>query len=661
MPFSARNTFADVYEKQLASMKAKKTSKTSNAKCTPPENPSGPSKGPRKQDDPTGTPSESTRSKKKNGKGKPQGEPLLPTLDHAMLTDLASLLTPTSKLPLTLPSLRAKAHGAGALLSLPPELTPAGDGRKKHASAPSPKASTPVDAEGGDSQSLSSAEEGASLSPPSTLTLPSHTLHTLTAKGDEKSLSHTLHTADGESLSHTLPTLNDDRKRKHAPDPSPGVSTHMETEVEGEDSNSLPFTLVLPRNNRRSRQNSNASHSSSVFSIGSSASANLQFSPDPKRLRPGSQGTGSGSQASPTPSISGERPQSPNPKPPAGKLPSILVSNLPTKFAKIEHFSKALLAHKPDLDILDCKRGTHGLIVKPGDQKTMNALLAIPAHVFDGVSVNSRVLGQRPTGRENPKKAPALPTSIVLRAFPRDFCTEELRSHLRIEGVGFKYCERIVSALTDKPTPLVRLILNSHDEAKRIVDEGLRYLYLKLEAEWSNTPPQVLQCFNCQGFGHSAGGCPNPRRCVRCGEAHPHSECTTPRTQPKCANCTADHPACARSCPAFKEAKTQVASKTAIRAAPMKKSYAAAAAPALKAPTPLIPLPPADAFTYKGEDEQLTQLQTIHKILAILTGQLANLTQLIMVNGNFHQKDLTLLNHYSDTLTTVNSMLINSK
>src|SRR5277367_1407978 len=67
--------------------------------------------------------------------------------------------------------------------------------------------------------------------------------------------------------------------------------------------------------------------------------------------------------------------------------------------------------------------------------------------------------------------------------------------------------------------------------------------------------------------------------------------------------------------------------------------------PPLPVPFPKPP-PHADAFTYKGEDDQLTQLQTIHKILAILTGQLANLTKLFTEKGNFHHKDLKLLNPY---------------
>src|ERR1044071_8203301 len=56
----------------------------------------------------------------------------------------------------------------------------------------------------------------------------------------------------------------------------------------------------------------------------------------------------------------------------------------------------------------------------------------------------------------------------------------------------------------------------------------------------------VLQCFNCQGFGHIAAKCTATAKCRNCGASHSDKECTT--KEPKCANCGGTHKASDLSC-----------------------------------------------------------------------------------------------------------------
>ena len=50
--------------------------------------------------------------------------------------------------------------------------------------------------------------------------------------------------------------------------------------------------------------------------------------------------------------------------------------------------------------------------------------------------------------------------------------------------------------------------------------------------------PSIQQCFKCQGFGHKAPNCIKKPKCVVCGEAHSHKNCSNKeKWKPKCVNC----------------------------------------------------------------------------------------------------------------------------
>lgn len=70
----------------------------------------------------------------------------------------------------------------------------------------------------------------------------------------------------------------------------------------------------------------------------------------------------------------------------------------------------------------------------------------------------------------------------------------------------------------------------------------------------------IIQCKNCQHFGHTAINCSRPYRCVKCLLPHGPKECPTDapnqsnseRRAPSCVNCGAlDHPANFRGCPNY--------------------------------------------------------------------------------------------------------------
>ena len=72
----------------------------------------------------------------------------------------------------------------------------------------------------------------------------------------------------------------------------------------------------------------------------------------------------------------------------------------------------------------------------------------------------------------------------------------------------------------------------------------------------------VLQCYNCQGFGHSSKECKNTQKCVKCGEEHRLRDCESEIR--KCTNCTkenrmdTDHWANSFNCPSYSEEEAKV-------------------------------------------------------------------------------------------------------
>lgn len=74
--------------------------------------------------------------------------------------------------------------------------------------------------------------------------------------------------------------------------------------------------------------------------------------------------------------------------------------------------------------------------------------------------------------------------------------------------------------------------------------------------------PDPIQCLNCYRFHHKAGECNGRRRCARCGKNHKTQECTAPREEYKCPNCSGPHSAGWGGCPKRKEARRIIHVKT---------------------------------------------------------------------------------------------------
>ena len=82
---------------------------------------------------------------------------------------------------------------------------------------------------------------------------------------------------------------------------------------------------------------------------------------------------------------------------------------------------------------------------------------------------------------------------------------------------------RIINKKTGQPTSLVKVMVADAPALKKMLANGIRIGYRAYRTELER---KVLQCFKCQGIGHSAFHCPKAQACLKCAGDHTHKECT---------------------------------------------------------------------------------------------------------------------------------------
>lgn len=151
----------------------------------------------------------------------------------------------------------------------------------------------------------------------------------------------------------------------------------------------------------------------------------------------------------------------------------------------------------------------------------------------------------------------------------------EIKTELEDFGFATKFVKRLISNATKKATWKVKLGLCHEDDLKEVIESGVILGYTKHRVELYRELPVILQCYKCQAFGHKYQDCKNEFKCLRCGGNHNHKNCIKPKEEKKCVNCGGDHVALYKGCPAFKEARVELAN---LNSESKTKSYAQAAA-----------------------------------------------------------------------------------
>lgn len=91
---------------------------------------------------------------------------------------------------------------------------------------------------------------------------------------------------------------------------------------------------------------------------------------------------------------------------------------------------------------------------------------------------------------------------------------------------------------------------NSPVTANEFIKKGLIFNYEIKTCEYFCKESKILQCFNCQKYGHVGKVCRNPTQCGHCAGPHSSHDCKNQeKSQRKCASCgKSGHEAWSREC-----------------------------------------------------------------------------------------------------------------
>ena len=98
--------------------------------------------------------------------------------------------------------------------------------------------------------------------------------------------------------------------------------------------------------------------------------------------------------------------------------------------------------------------------------------------------------------------------------------------------------------------------ISNPTEAEALISQNLvcHVTGIVYKVEEFRAPISIMQCYNCQCFGHSAKACRSKQKCLICGENHSHKGCPRRESRkPTCANCNGPHVASYKGCPKYKK------------------------------------------------------------------------------------------------------------
>lgn len=139
---------------------------------------------------------------------------------------------------------------------------------------------------------------------------------------------------------------------------------------------------------------------------------------------------------------------------------------------------------------------------------------------------------------------------VSFKQIPWCIRIEEIENCLKKQGIKYGRISREKSTLYIEVTDFPNY--------QRLKEEGINFYNsvmfqasedAGLNDEIHYNSDDIIQCYKCQGFWHTANTCKQNVRCVRCGEQHQVENCNRPKSSPICCNCKGPHHAAYKLCP----------------------------------------------------------------------------------------------------------------
>ena len=159
-------------------------------------------------------------------------------------------------------------------------------------------------------------------------------------------------------------------------------------------------------------------------------------------------------------------------------------------------------------------------------------------------------------GTDNWKKTPFVITprldiindasTAYIKPFLEGDDLEDFETVLNNLGISFSALSQVKVA--GKAIGTLRVQIHKRSDLETLVKNKIVVNYLGRIVE-PHAENSVVQCFNCQVYGHIQTDCQEEQRCLRCGESgHGHKTCPKPKEEEKCSNCQEAHIASFKGC-----------------------------------------------------------------------------------------------------------------
>lgn len=140
--------------------------------------------------------------------------------------------------------------------------------------------------------------------------------------------------------------------------------------------------------------------------------------------------------------------------------------------------------------------------------------------------------------------------SVVIGQVDQEVTDEEISNELNNRQIEHRFCKRITSRATGKPTFLIRIITGCVKSFECLLKEGF-YYKCRHYPVFSSLPPQPvpIPCGKCSLFTHTTENCNTPLQCDKCKGNHKTNKCTSPLPS-TCKACgSTEHEAWSMKCP----------------------------------------------------------------------------------------------------------------
>lgn len=161
------------------------------------------------------------------------------------------------------------------------------------------------------------------------------------------------------------------------------------------------------------------------------------------------------------------------------------------------------------------------------------------------------------------------PFTVVLRNLHPTTPCNEVKSELVNLNFSVIQVVNVLQRQTKTLLPLFFVDLEKIDNYQSIFEIS-SILPTKIKVEEPHKRRDLVQCQNCQDYGHTHSYCNYAPRCVRCGQNHHSKSCTkTIDTSPTCALCQGQHPANYRGRQIHKQLQLQRNRQTSLKYPPL--------------------------------------------------------------------------------------------